>query len=85
MPHTHYTYLLLTLPHTGTTELVYYCQQGHRTIKAASTGNLVERVKALNPDGAPYVQPFHQVRPIPQSQIDAVSNKAEFTQNPGNQ
>jgi starch-binding outer membrane protein, SusD/RagB family len=49
------------------------------------TGKLVERIKSLNPDGAPYVQPFHLVRPIPQSQIDAVSNKAEFTQNPGYQ
>jgi starch-binding outer membrane protein, SusD/RagB family len=49
------------------------------------TGKLVERVKSLNPDGAPYVQSFHLVRPIPQSQIDAVSNKAEFTQNPGYQ
>jgi hypothetical protein len=49
------------------------------------TGKLLDRVKALNPDAAPYIQSFHTVRPIPQSQIDAVSNKNEFTQNPGYQ
>lgn len=49
------------------------------------TGKLLDRVKALNPDAAPYIQPFHTVRPIPQTQIDAVSNKNEFTQNPGYQ
>jgi starch-binding outer membrane protein, SusD/RagB family len=49
------------------------------------TGKLVDRVKRLNPDAAPYIQPYHTVRPIPQSQIDAVSNKDQFTQNPGYQ
>ncbi|HUC81451.1 MAG TPA: RagB/SusD family nutrient uptake outer membrane protein [Flavisolibacter sp.] len=49
------------------------------------TNKLVDRVKAMNPDGAPYVQSHHLVRPIPQSQIDAVSNKKEFTQNNGYQ
>ena len=49
------------------------------------TGKLVDRIKSLNPDAASFVQPFHLMRPIPQSQIDAVSNKAEFTQNPGYQ
>jgi hypothetical protein len=49
------------------------------------TGKLIDRVKALNPDAAPFIQPFHTVRPIPQSQIDAVSNKEEFTQNAGYQ
>jgi starch-binding outer membrane protein, SusD/RagB family len=47
------------------------------------TGKLVERVKAYNPDAAPYVQSFHLVRPIPQRQLDAVSNKETFKQNPG--
>ena len=47
------------------------------------TGKLVDRVKASNPDGAPNVQAFHLVRPIPQRQIDAVANKTVFTQNPG--
>jgi hypothetical protein len=49
------------------------------------TNKLVDRVKALNPDAAQFIQPFHTVRPIPQGQIDAVSNKEEFTQNQGYQ
>jgi hypothetical protein len=49
------------------------------------TGKLVERVKALNPDVAPAIQPFHTVRPIPRAQLDAVTNREEFTQNPGYQ
>ena len=49
------------------------------------TGKLLDRVKAMNPDAASFIQPFHQVRPIPQAQIDAVTNKDEFTQNPGYQ
>jgi hypothetical protein len=47
------------------------------------TGKLVDRVKANNPDAAPYIQPFHDRRPIPQSDLDAVTNKADFQQNPG--
>ena len=49
------------------------------------TGKLVERVKAMNPDATSFIQPFHAVRPIPQTQIDAVTNKDEFKQNPGYQ
>jgi starch-binding outer membrane protein, SusD/RagB family len=49
------------------------------------TGKLVERVKAMNPDAVNFIQAFHTVRPIPQAQIDAVTNKNEFTQNPGYQ
>ncbi|HEY0040822.1 MAG TPA: RagB/SusD family nutrient uptake outer membrane protein [Flavisolibacter sp.] len=49
------------------------------------TNKLVDRVKLLNPDAAPYVQSHHLLRPIPQSQIDAVSNKDVFKQNPGYQ
>lgn len=45
------------------------------------TNKLVERITKLNPDASPYVKPFHLVRPIPQIQIDAVTNKSEFTQN----
>lgn len=47
------------------------------------TGKLVERVRRYNPDAAPYVQGFNLLRPIPQRQLDAVTNKDEFTQNPG--
>lgn len=47
------------------------------------TGKLLERVRQHNPDGSPNIQDFHVLRPIPQRQIDAVSNKEEFTQNTG--
>ena len=30
-----------------------------------------------------FIQGFHELRPIPQSDIDAVTNKADFRQNPG--
>ena len=49
------------------------------------TGKLVERVKAHNPDIATYIQDYHRVRPIPQAQLDAITNKDEFTQNEGYQ
>jgi hypothetical protein len=49
------------------------------------TGKLFERIKALNPDVAPNIQSFHTIRPIPRTQLDAVTNRAEFTQNPGYQ
>ncbi|MCC5929655.1 MAG: RagB/SusD family nutrient uptake outer membrane protein [Cyclobacteriaceae bacterium] len=47
------------------------------------TDKLVSRVRAHNPDAAPNIQPFHMLRPIPQAQLDAVTNKNEFTQNDG--
>jgi hypothetical protein len=47
------------------------------------TGKLIERVTNHNPVAAPFIQPHHVLRPIPQLQIDAVVNKTEFTQNPG--
>lgn len=47
------------------------------------TGKLIERVQNFNPDAAANIRPFHMVRPIPQAQLDAVSNKDEFTQNDG--
>ncbi|MBK8654328.1 MAG: RagB/SusD family nutrient uptake outer membrane protein [Haliscomenobacter sp.] len=47
------------------------------------TGKLVERVKKYNPSAAGFVQDYHILRPIPQKQVDAVTNKSEFVQNPG--
>jgi hypothetical protein len=47
------------------------------------TGQLVSRVQAKNPDVGIFIQSFHTLRPIPQSQIDVVTNKSEFIQNPG--
>lgn len=49
------------------------------------TNKLIDRVTRLNPDAAQYIKSFHTVRPIPQSQIDAVTNKGEFIQNEGYQ
>jgi starch-binding outer membrane protein, SusD/RagB family len=49
------------------------------------TNKLVDRIKSLNPDAAPFIQAYHTLRPIPQSEIDAVTNKDEFKQNPGYQ
>ena len=49
------------------------------------TGKLIDRVKALNPDVAPNIQEFDTLRPIPQSELDAVTNRNVFTQNPGYQ
>lgn len=45
-------------------------------------GNLVERVKLYNPDAAANVKEIHNLRPIPQTQIDRTEN-AGFAQNPG--
>jgi len=47
-------------------------------------GNLVERVRLFNPQGAPNIQDFHVLRPIPQNQIDrAQGGESAFPQNPG--
>lgn len=42
----------------------------------------VNRIKTLNPD-ITAVQPFHRLRPVPQEELDALLNGAEFGQNPG--
>lgn len=47
------------------------------------TGKLVEYVQQYNPDAKDNIQPYHLVRPIPQVQLDAITNKSEFTQNQG--
>jgi starch-binding outer membrane protein, SusD/RagB family len=49
------------------------------------TNKLIDRVKSMNPDAAQFIKAYQVVRPIPQSQIDAVTNKSEFTQNEGYQ
>lgn len=55
----------------------------HRWYDLKRTGKLLERVKSYNLDAAPNIKEMHLVRPIPQTQIDRVSNPGEFTQNPG--
>ncbi|WP_426061786.1 RagB/SusD family nutrient uptake outer membrane protein [Hymenobacter sp. B1770] len=47
------------------------------------TGKLLERVRLRNPDAKNNIQDYHLLRPIPQTDIDAVTNKGDFRQNPG--
>ena len=47
------------------------------------TNKLVEYVQNYNPDAKANIKSYHTVRPIPQVQLDAVTNKDEFTQNEG--
>lgn len=51
----------------------------------ARTQKLVDRVKLHNPEGAAGVQPFNMLRPIPQTQINLVSEGPKYPQNPGYQ
>lgn len=55
--------------------------EGHRWWDLARTGKLVERVRLYNPEGAPNIQDYHTVRPIPQDQIDRTLGG--YPQNPG--
>lgn len=54
--------------------------EGHRWFDLVRTGKLLERVKKYSPDGKD-LQPFHVLRPIPQTAIDRTTS--EFPQNPG--
>jgi starch-binding outer membrane protein, SusD/RagB family len=49
------------------------------------TKKLVERVQLHNTEGAAGVQPYNMLRPIPQSQIDFVTEGPKYPQNPGYQ
>ena len=55
----------------------------HRWYDLKRTGKLLERVRKYNLDAAPNIREMHLVRPIPQTQIDRVTNPEEFYQNPG--
>jgi hypothetical protein len=57
--------------------------EGNRWFDLKRTGTLIDRVKKYNVDAAPNIQATHLVRPIPQNQIDRVSNPSDFLQNPG--
>jgi len=46
---------------------------------------LIDRVKAGNPNAAAGIQSYHTLRPIPQTELDAVTNPNDFKQNPGYQ
>ncbi|MDP4210173.1 MAG: RagB/SusD family nutrient uptake outer membrane protein [Bacteroidota bacterium] len=60
------------------------CGESKRWPDLAVRGLLVRRVKAHNPDGATNVKDFHMLKPIPLTQLDAISDpdKAKY-QNPG--
>jgi hypothetical protein len=47
------------------------------------TQKLVERVKLYNSEAGAGIQPFNMLRPIPQSQIDLVTQGPKYPQNPG--
>lgn len=49
----------------------------------ARTKTLVQRVQTYNPEGAAGVQSFNMLRPIPQQQIDLVTEGPKYPQNPG--
>ncbi|RZL50765.1 MAG: RagB/SusD family nutrient uptake outer membrane protein [Pedobacter sp.] len=48
------------------------CGESLRWADLAVRKKLVERVKLYNPDGAPNIKDFHNLRPIPQAQIQSV-------------
>ena len=51
------------------------CGEQQRWFDLKRTGTLIDRVKLYNGAAAPNIQPFHILRPIPQPQMDAVTNK----------
>lgn len=61
-------------------ELFGEWQRWHDLVR---TRSLVTRVKAWNPEAGIYIKDFHLLRPIPQTQIDRVTEGPAFPQNPG--
>jgi hypothetical protein len=58
--------------------------EGLRWFDLARTQSLLERVQKWNPvEAGAHIQAFHQLRPIPQTQIDAITEGPAFPQNPG--
>jgi hypothetical protein len=60
-----------------------FCGEQIRWFDLKRTGKTISRINLMNPDAAKYVQTYHLLRPIPQTQLDAVINKTVFKQNPG--
>jgi hypothetical protein len=54
-----------------------------RWLDLVRTNKLLERVRLHNKEAAGNIQTKHLLRPIPQSQIDAVSTGPAYPQNPG--
>lgn len=59
------------------------CGENMRWYDLVRTGTLIDRVKAYNPEAGVAIQAKHILRPIPQSQIDAVTTGPKYPQNPG--
>ncbi len=59
------------------------CGEQIRWFDLKRTGKLIDYVHKYNMDATNNIQEYHMLRPIPQSQLDAVTNKDEFQQNPG--
>jgi hypothetical protein len=59
------------------------CGEQLRWFDLKRTGKLQSRLTTMNPDAAAFFKSYHLVRPIPQAQLDAVTNKTEFTQHTG--
>jgi hypothetical protein len=51
------------------------CGEQQRWFDLKRTGTLVDRVRLYNGAAAPNIQSFHILRPIPQPQMDAITNK----------
>lgn len=58
------------------------CGEHLRWFDLKRTGKLVERVQKYNPD-VDGIQAYHVLRPVPQSELDALLNGNEYGQNPG--
>jgi hypothetical protein len=65
------------------------CGEQQRWFDLKRTGKLVERVKLYNGFGKNNIQDYHTLRPIPTTQLNAITNKTDgpdpdgFWQNPG--
>ena len=59
------------------------CGEQQRWFDLKRTGTLINRVKLYNESASKNIQNHHVLRPIPQPQMDAITNREEFRQNDG--